>query len=438
MYRHPTYDNIDWYDNQDEEMWDEGEEKKLDTEIMQEDDEYPYDAFEEYVESVQGEFDPSDKQKFQEFLAHAIQNNDISQLKTWYNNYPYLFESRDPKWMEAAVSKGTREVVEFFHQMVGCSLQYTACLSVFLHSNIHNMCSYAAAHNNLEALRYLIDNRCTMDGTITLACIQHDEEKGLRCIEYLVEEKDVPLHPSFCEHVVEFGYVLMLQFGHKHHNVTFGKNLYKTACQFNKVKCMEYLYEQNLLWDPSVIHAAALNGSIDCMRFLHEHGCPLATDMFKTILNCTQETAFECFRYAHQKGCEWGRLTVESAAREGKIKFMLYAALNGCPFLIHQMYAQLHHYEQSQVQEMFRPTNEFQHLYQEEQFDSLQMRIHLVQFYYRFILVSEYEEENPTQFTLQVKKIIQELHDLQETVKNSLTNYLSIDVLEHVVYNYLI
>ncbi len=75
---------------------------------------------------------------------------------------------------------------------------------------------------------------------------------------------------------------------------------------------------------------AACRGHLECLRYLHEAGCPWWDK------EVTRLAAFygrlECLRYLHEKGCPWNKYATSSAARRGHLECLRYLRENGCPW----------------------------------------------------------------------------------------------------------
>ena len=75
-------------------------------------------------------------------------------------------------------------------------------------------------------------------------------------IDMLVNQYDMDIKPILSSDLVDFRYVY---------------NLSKDAA---KNPLLEYLYSHGSLWVMNACVGAAGNGHLDCLKYLHENGCP--------------------------------------------------------------------------------------------------------------------------------------------------------------------
>ena len=59
---------------------------------------------------------------------------------------------------------------------------------------------------------------------------------------------------------------------------------------------------------------AAANGHLECLKYLHENGCPWGTYTFYAAV---RNGNLECLKYLHENGCSWIEQAKAHAAGEG-------------------------------------------------------------------------------------------------------------------------
>lgn len=101
--------------------------------------------------------------------------------------------------------------------------------------------------------------------------------------------------------------------------------LYRTT----SLPCLQYLSQlPNFMWRFEYTEYASEHGSLDCLQYALEKGCPLGRKSF-------QLAAFgghlEIIQYIREKGYNWGRDIFESAVKSGNLKLVQYLFQNGCP-----------------------------------------------------------------------------------------------------------
>jgi hypothetical protein len=78
----------------------------------------------------------------------------------------------------------------------------------------------------------------------------------------------------------------------------------------------------------SAASIAAKNGHLDCLRYLHEHGCPWG---FRESAECAEGGHLDCLQYLHEQGCPLDKWTITNAAENGHLDCLRYLQEHGCP-----------------------------------------------------------------------------------------------------------
>ena len=100
------------------------------------------------------------------------------------------------------------------------------------------------------------------------------------------------------------------------------------AAEGGNLDCLKYLHENGCPWDLDTPNMAGLNGHLDCLKYAHENGCPWNSSTTAHISNRGQ---FECLRYAYENGCPWEQSVTWNAAMVGNLELLKYTIENGCP-----------------------------------------------------------------------------------------------------------
>ena len=232
------------------------------------------------------------------------------------------------------------------------------CLGITVVEHLHTQegfrlsseCFLAAAeHDDQTTIEYLTSNECPWhDKTIT-RIVQHG---SLQCLEYALRNGH-PVPEDIMNTAVLSQQVETVQFllrkGFKP-----GSNNMWTALQKFDVKMMDILHQAGCVWPPyaashcvahnqldcliyvlkthgnaenfALMATAAVNGSFQCMEYLHLHGYPWDPS---TTLFAAQRGHVECLRYAHQRGCPLDPTCIEHASTRGDWPCMLYCILQG-------------------------------------------------------------------------------------------------------------
>jgi len=102
----------------------------------------------------------------------------------------------------------------------------------------------------------------------------------------------------------------------------------QAAAQNGHLDCLMYLHEKGCSWDRFTCIWAAANGHLDCLKYAHEKGYPW--NRF-TCAWAAKNGHLDCLMYLHEKGCSWDRFTCAWAAKNGHLDCLKYAHEKGCP-----------------------------------------------------------------------------------------------------------
>ena len=92
---------------------------------------------------------------------------------------------------------------------------------------------------------------------------------------------------------------------------------------------LKYLHENDCKWDRSTCDYAAENGRLACLKYLHENGCPWSAN---TCVEAAENDHLDCLKYLHENNCEWDTVTCKFAAENGSLDTLKYAHKYGCPW----------------------------------------------------------------------------------------------------------
>jgi hypothetical protein len=92
--------------------------------------------------------------------------------------------------------------------------------------------------------------------------------------------------------------------------------------------CLTWLQEHGCPWTEGTCRAAARNGHLECLRYAHEHGCPWNDS---TSMAAAEGGHLACMQYAHEQGCAWSRWSTLFAAQKGHLACLSYAWDHGAP-----------------------------------------------------------------------------------------------------------
>jgi hypothetical protein len=95
--------------------------------------------------------------------------------------------------------------------------------------------------------------------------------------------------------------------------------------------CLRYLHENGCPWENSVCYDAIRHNNLESLRYLHENGCPW--DENATCYAAIQNS-LDCLQYLHENGCPFQKTTCYYAAYFGMLDCLRYAYEHGCPWVV--------------------------------------------------------------------------------------------------------
>jgi hypothetical protein len=116
--------------------------------------------------------------------------------------------------------------------------------------------------------------------------------------------------------------------------------LHSRGCPWDKLTCeraaagghlevLRYAHEHGCSWGIDTCYYAALGGHLAALRYAHEHDCPWGID---TCYNAAAGGYLEVLRYAHDHDCPWDSDTCYNAAAGGHLEVLRYAHEHDCPW----------------------------------------------------------------------------------------------------------
>lgn len=197
-------------------------------------------------------------------------------------------------------------------------------------------CQKATRPGHLECLRYVFshshaeyDNQYGYHERHNKVVVRHTAGNGnLAGLEYLFEAMENEWTPDETATEWAVGHLDCLQFLHEH-----GCPLHKDVCRWSacngKLDCLRYTHEHGASWGQSTTAWAAEFNNVKCLAYAMDHGCPVD----KVAMSMAAKTgSLECVTYLCDRDCPFDEMATQWAARNGHLDCLQYLCEHGCPF----------------------------------------------------------------------------------------------------------
>eukprot|EP01113_Clastostelium_recurvatum_P050751 TRINITY_DN968_c0_g2_i1.p1 TRINITY_DN968_c0_g2~~TRINITY_DN968_c0_g2_i1.p1 ORF type:complete len:570 (-),score=58.56 TRINITY_DN968_c0_g2_i1:1326-3035(-) len=218
------------------------------------------------------------------------------------------------------------------------------------HSRSSHVCLQAAYNGHLDCLRFAHDNGYRWS---RFAAAYAAAGGQLACLRYAIEDGgckwgepigsfSFPGQPapvtSICTQAARAGSIECLKYAHQR-GCPMDNATPTGAVYGGSMECLQYVYE-NYGWGTNMYNnactEAASRGHYALLQYAHSHGCPLeCSDGTNTYSSCEKAASnghLDCLIYAHENGSPLTIRTSHVAASNGHLSCLAYAHENGCPW----------------------------------------------------------------------------------------------------------
>lgn len=209
-------------------------------------------------------------------------------------------------------------------------------------------CMIAAAQKgNLEALTYLVENKCAEFPSYVM---KYAIEGGnIDCVKYL-KQQGCALNYHDLETAIKCGNLEILKFVHTTGAFDLRKwrlsdvctleilmylcengTSLENACHYpagvGDLKSVMYAHSHGGILDAHTVEDAAAGGYIDILKYAIENGASLTKH---ACVCAAAHQHLDCLKFLHEHGCEWTAAVCSEAAGRGNLEMLKYAHTHEC------------------------------------------------------------------------------------------------------------
>lgn len=189
-----------------------------------------------------------------------------------------------------------------------------------------DVCKEAALDGHLNCLQFAHENGCPWDEETTKCAAQNGH---VRCLRYALEF-GCPVDADACGVACMKGHLECLQLLH-FFGVPWDETTLFLATVCPDVACLQFLHEQGCVWDEGVSDQVAMQGQSQLLKYALEHGCPHRETIMLSVLFGNN---LECLRFlVADQGLYMGEEVFTYALLKGSLCCVQYLIDQGCPYL---------------------------------------------------------------------------------------------------------
>lgn len=182
-------------------------------------------------------------------------------------------------------------------------------------------------------LQYLIKNKCPYGETNIYRMLLLAKNKRL-VIQCIIDSK-IKLYPIILEYAIGYSEGTT---DHIDYLLTKGcvvrSSLLKRIVSRGDLFLLQRIHTNYkklkvaIPWTFGTAAIAAKNGNIDCLKYLHEQGCPLTAH---STTNAAEQGHLDCLIYLHENNCKWTSSAYKGAVKKNRTSCISYLVDNECP-----------------------------------------------------------------------------------------------------------
>ena len=182
-----------------------------------------------------------------------------------------------------------------------------------VHLLFNGVSDWSITGKHVHCLKYAQDNMFSWD---EFELARNASRTGfLEGLQFIFRNKKIPDHyPTHCDNA--------------------NAELCQGAAGCGQYNCLKFLHENGCPWDEYTCEAAASYCFLECLKYLIENGCPCdqITCVEKVVSSGQLTGQLECLKYLHMNGCPLTINTCNKAVISNQLDCLVYLHQNNCPW----------------------------------------------------------------------------------------------------------
>lgn len=112
----------------------------------------------------------------------------------------------------------------------------------------------------------------------------------------------------------------------------FTYSLLSYALSNEKIEVMQWLRSTGYQWQPRDFEDAVKSGSLACVIYLHQDGCPSEDEESRMMTTAASRGHLEIMKWLREKEFTWSALTMREAIRGGHFDVVKWLVSHACPW----------------------------------------------------------------------------------------------------------
>ena len=161
--------------------------------------------------------------------------------------------------------------------------------------------------------------------TLSLKVLKYDNIELIK----LCHENKLLFHKDSLKTIASIGNLEAFEYLYDRINIKKNKNIFDNAALNGHLECLKFLHLKECPWGSKTTYNAAISNHTECFKFLLENDCPTDNSI---LANCIKNNDLVSFKYYHMYGFKLTGDLCYTAVVNKNLECLKYCFENGCKF----------------------------------------------------------------------------------------------------------